>query len=250
MTPYQEKIFFEIHKDNPREGPGNFESTWKAYTLMKKLPTVPKLLDIGCGPGMQTIHLAQISNAIIYAIDTYDYFIHTLNQKIIEKKLTDRIFAIKGDMGALNFEKDFFDIIWGEGSIYIIGVEKGLELWKPYLKSGGYIAVTEVSWLKSGRPRVLKQFWDAIYPKMNFIDDNLSIINKAGYKMIGQFVIPECAWKDEYYYYIEKKLLQLTEKYKNDPDAMEILNSEEKEIDMYRKYSDYYGYVFYIMEKV
>jgi hypothetical protein len=44
-------VFFEIHADNPREGPGDFNSTKRAFLAMKNLPGKPKILDIGCGPG-------------------------------------------------------------------------------------------------------------------------------------------------------------------------------------------------------
>jgi ubiquinone/menaquinone biosynthesis C-methylase UbiE len=50
-------IFFEIHKDLPREGPGDNESTRKAFSMLVDLPAEPDILDIACGPGMQTIEL-------------------------------------------------------------------------------------------------------------------------------------------------------------------------------------------------
>ena len=37
-------------------------------------------------------------------------------------------------------------------------------------------------------------------------------------------------------------------KYKDDKEALHILAATELEIEMFRKYSDYYGYVFYIMQ--
>ena len=34
------------------------------------------------------------------------------------------------------------------------------------------------------------------------------------------------------------------------PDkSLEVIENEELEIELYRKYHDYYGYVFYIMQK-
>lgn len=79
MTSKQEQIFFQIHRDNPREGPDNFESTQKAYSYLKNLPETPRILDIGCGPGKQTLDLAEISSAEIYAIDNHDDYLNRLN---------------------------------------------------------------------------------------------------------------------------------------------------------------------------
>ena len=47
---------------------------------------------------------------------------------------------------------------------------------------------------------------------------------------------------------MEKRVLELRKKYKGNKDIEEQLDEEIKEIDMYKKYSDYYGYVFYIMK--
>jgi len=249
MDSKQEAFFLEVHQDNPREGPGNFESTKKAFSMLNNLPESPRILDIGCGPGRQTLDLAQISLATIHAMDNHDNYLDNLNKNIQKKHLTNRIYPVKGDMGSLTFEKEYFDIIWAEGSIYIIGFEKGLTLWKSYLKPEGCIAVTEITWLKKDPPAELKHYWDTGYPAMNTIENNLSIIREVGYNLIGHFVLPENAWWDDYYNPIEKKIAHMRPKYVKDPDALEILDAEAQEMEMYRRYSEYYGYVFYVMQK-
>jgi hypothetical protein len=45
-------VFFEVHSGLLREGPGDNESTKKAYFMLQDLPENPLILDIGCGPGM------------------------------------------------------------------------------------------------------------------------------------------------------------------------------------------------------
>lgn len=74
-------VFFEIHRDLPREGPGNNESTRKAFHLLNGLPSQPNILDIGCGPGMQTIEIAKMTNGKIIAIDTHEPFLEELNRR-------------------------------------------------------------------------------------------------------------------------------------------------------------------------
>ena len=69
MTAKQEKIFFEIHKDIPREGPGSFESTKRAFQLLTGLPEQPVILDVGCGPGKQTLDLAKITKGKMWFED-------------------------------------------------------------------------------------------------------------------------------------------------------------------------------------
>ena len=149
----------------------------------------------------------------------------------------------------LNFEDNSFDLIWAEGSIYIIGFEEGLRKWKSLLKDGGFIAVSEVTWLNPDPPRKLCDFWKSIYPTLTDISGNLKSIESAGHKNINHFILPESAWW-EYYNPIEKKLPELREKYRNNKIALKVIEEEENEIELYRQYCKYYGYVFYIAQNV
>ena len=249
MTKHQEEVFFELHSGNRREGPGCFESTAKAFTYLAELPDNPLILDIGCGPGAQTIDLAKISSGVIYAVDIYDSMLNILKTEVIENNLIQRIRPFKMSMDSLTFDRKFFDLIWGEGSIYIMGFESGLKYLKPFLKHKGYLAVTEISWLKSDPPKELKDFWDENYPAMKPVQRNLDIIHKCGYSLVNHFTLPESAWLDEYYSPILEKLPTLFSKYDGDEEATFILQQELTEIELYKKYSAYYGYEFYIMQK-
>ena len=65
-------IFSEIHCGLPREGPGCNEATKRAFLGISNIPTVASVLDLGCGPGLQTIELSQllmVSKGSITAVD-------------------------------------------------------------------------------------------------------------------------------------------------------------------------------------
>ena len=152
-------------------------------------------------------------------------------------------------MTELPFEKESFDMIWAEGSIYIIGVETGLKRWRPLLKKNGTIAFTEVSWLREDIPQELNQFWMHAYPAITSISQNIERIEGTGFHLMGHFILPDKDWWDEYYDPIQRKLPTLRDKYKDDLEALDVLMIEEKEIDLHHRFSGYYGYVFYIAEK-
>jgi hypothetical protein len=74
-------------------------------------------------------------------------------------------------------------------------------------------------------------------------------IIRAGYSLVHQFVLPESDWWNDYYTPIARKLTKLKIKHGNNSEALAVLDTEEKEIELYRRYAGYYGYVFYIAQK-
>ncbi|MFB3887897.1 MAG: class I SAM-dependent methyltransferase [Candidatus Bathyarchaeia archaeon] len=248
MTIKLSKIFFEVHSGLPREGPGDNESTRKAYMMLSNLPQNPKILDIGCGPGMQTRWLAHLSNSSIAAVDNHQPFLDQLTEAAEAEGISDRIHVVKGDMTSLNYADGSFDVVWSEGSIFIIGFEKGLRDWKRLLAPRGYLVTSHASWLKPDPPEEVKRFWAEVDSSITTIQQNLEIATRAGYDVVGYFVLPEKSWWDNYYTPILEKLPALRKAHAGDEEALRYVEFEELEIDMFRRYSDYYGYVFYVLQ--
>jgi ubiquinone/menaquinone biosynthesis C-methylase UbiE len=242
------EIFFDIHKNLPREGSGRDEYTQKAFEIIPPIKQ-PRILDIGCGPGLQTIKLAKLTDGEIIGIDIHQPYLDQLEKNAKKENLSHRIKTINQSMFNLDFPKEYFDIIWAEGSIFIIGFEQGLNEWKKFIKKNGYLAIHEMTWLKDNPPKEISDYWKKMYPAITTIEKNIEIIKKCNYKIIGYFPLPEDAWWDFYYNPLEKRLKKLKSKYKNNPKALEMINEEQKEIDLYRKYNEWYGSVFYIMQK-
>lgn len=239
-------VFFELHNDNQREGPGSFEATELAFSMLKDTAPHPRILDVGCGPGAQTLDLCLLTDGEIVAVDKHLQFLESFNGKIRAHGLDKRIKLVCGDMFKLGFKEKSFDIIWSEGAVYIMGFENGLIEWQPLLKKRGYIVVSELTWLKRHPPSDVVSFWNQEYPAMKDIARNLEILTEAGYSQVGHFILSESAWWNNYYGPIETKLMILREKYQDNEKTLKILEVEQREIDLFRKHSQYYGYVFYV----
>jgi len=242
------KIFFDIHKDLPREGSGRDEYTQKAFEMIPPIKQ-PKILDIGCGPGLQTIKLAELTDGEIIGTDIHQPYLDQLEKNAKTHNLTHRIKAINKSMTEMDFPKENFDIIWAEGSIFIIGFEQGLREWKKFIKKNGYLAVHEMTWLKDNPPKEISDYWERVYPYITTIEDNLSIIEKCGYKVLGHFPLPEDAWCELYYNPLQNRLNELKIKYKDNPKALDMIKEQQLEIDLFKKYNAWYGSVFYVMQK-
>lgn len=242
-------LFFEIHRDLPREAPGSDACTARALAMILTLPDQPEMLDIGCGPGAHTLVLARHTGGHITAIDTHQPFLDDLTRRAERAGLAHHITPQNASMVALDFDDERFDLIWAEGAIYIMGFREGLAAWRRFLKPGGALAVTELTWLADPPPDEPRRFWQAAYPAMKPVEENIALLQAAGYRYTGHFALPATAWWDDYYTPIERRLATLRHTYRGDAEATAILDEEQREIDLYRKYADIYGYVFYIMER-
>jgi len=242
------EVLYELFRDMPRQGPGSNECTRKAYERLSNLPKQPRILDIGCGSGMQTLELAKISGGQVTALDNYQPFLDALVKSAKSDGVDKHIKTVNGSMFELPFAKSTLDIIWSEGAIYIIGFEKGLCEWKPLIKPGGYLVVSELAWIKPDRPDEIRAYMEGEYPAIKNDRDNKEIIRHVGYHEVSSFILPEAVWRDDFYKPMQSRLNLLKPKYAGNRETSEVLDACQHEIDMYRKYSRYYSYVFYLMQ--
>lgn len=244
------EIFFDVQRGLPRQGPGCDESTLKALSLCSGLPETPAILDIGCGPGMQTVALAKALNGHITAVDIHQEYLNELKERANAASVAERIEILAGDMNELSFPPQSFDLIWAEGAAYIMGFEKALVAWKRFLKPGGCIAVTELVWLRRDPPAGAAKFFGNEYPAMTDVGTILTTIRACGYDPLGHFTLPDVAWWEHYYTPLEAKLLALYEKYAGDDEALSVIETTRREIEIRRLFRDSYGYEFFVGRKV
>lgn len=244
------EIFLDVQSGLPRQGPGSDNVTLKALSFCSGLPEKPTILDVGCGPGMQTIALAEATNSHITAVDLNQEYLDELKQSAESAGVSKSIEILCQDMCKLDFDEESFDLIWAEGSAYSIGFENALGTWKRFLKPGGYIAASELVWLRPDPPNEVAEFFGKEYPPMTDVDANLTIIKRCGYEIVDHFTLPDSAWWDHYYTPLEAKLTVLYKKYSGDTEALSIIDMTKREIEMRKLFSKWYGYEFFIGRKI
>lgn len=244
----QTEIFFEVHSELPQAGPGSFESTKKALDFVGPLPERASVLDVGCGPGRQTMDLARLlPSAIITALDNHPPFLQEVQKRAAHVGALNRVLPLEGDMRELPAEPGAINLIWCEGAAYIMGLRKALDAWKPALTEGGTIALTEPVWLRPDPPEETVGFF-AEYPQMRDAQATRAIVADAGYRLLGDFILPEADWLN-YYEPMQERIEQLRPRHAGDPVAERVLDQCQAEIDDFRKNGSYYGYQFLIMAK-
>jgi SAM-dependent methyltransferase len=241
--------FYEIFCSMPRSGPGDALSTRKAFGYLKNLPAKPQILDIGCGQGMQTIELAKLTKGLITALDSYQPFLDILMKNAHKEGVEKQILPKNQSMLEMDFENNSFDVIWSEGALYIMGFQKGLKKCRQLLKSQGYLAVTEAVLFTTPIPPPLQEFWDKMYPVIMDVPQNIALIQNEGFRVVGHFPLPQSSWTDSYYIPMQNSLNHLKKKYHDTAAAQQVFDEFDTEIQMYKQYSEYYGYEFFIMQK-
>ena len=244
------ELLVRLHEGLPRLGPGNAESTRRALALCEHLPPAPDILDVGCGTGAQTLVLASETDGHIAATDLFPGFLAQLESSLQPRGLEGRVETRTADMNDLPFPDESFDLIWSEGAVYIMGFDEALAKWRPLVRPGGYLVVSEASWFRSDPPAKLEEFWGDNYPTMRSVKENLLAAQTLGWKPVGNFHLPVEAWTVDYYGPLKRRLPVFRETHAQDPDAQEVADMTEYEMDLLSSYSDFYGYEFYILRCV
>jgi SAM-dependent methyltransferase len=240
-------LFFEMFTGLPRQGPGDATSTLRALSLVPALGSESRILDIGCGTGLQTRVLAQHSPARIVAIDNHPPYVDELNRAASALGIEDRLEARVADMRQLDFAPGSFDVIWCEGAIYNVGFEAGLREWRRLLAPGGHAAITEACWMKSDIPSECAAFWTQEYPAIRDPAALVAAAIECGYDTVGHFPLPPSAWWDDYYRPLTASVAKFREGHREEPDAQALADQVQREIDIWHAYSEFYGYEFFVM---
>jgi SAM-dependent methyltransferase len=241
-------LFSEVFTHLPRQGPGNRACVARAISFCSDLPESPRILDLGCGVGQQTMHLVEMTNGSIVAIDIHGPNIARLEAAVKERNLHDRVRPLLRDFTNHGQDPGSFHLVWSEGALYNIGIETAMPMCRDLLVPGGYVAFTDAVWRTGDPPaEVVQSFSD--YPTMGSVPDVLTKIQRAGLSVMGHFTLPDEAWWDDFYTPMELQIEELRAKYVGDAESMLILDQIAAEPKMHRNHSQSYAYEFFVAQR-
>jgi SAM-dependent methyltransferase len=233
----------ELHRGLPRQGPGSDHFTRQLLKRLPALPAKPRIADLGCGSGAAALLLARHYGSPLRAVDASAEFITELRAHASRARLDHLIEPICADMAALDWPPGSVDLLWSEGAAYNLGFGEALRAWRPLLAAGGVAVVSELSWFAKTAPGPARDFWAAAYPGMASEQKNIERAGEAGFRILFTERLPSNAWWQNYYGPLRQRMRQV----KAAGVMQEVLQETEQEMALFEKYSECYGYTFYVM---
>jgi SAM-dependent methyltransferase len=244
-------LMVDLHREGERQGPGSNDETLRALELTRLDGNAElNVADIGCGTGAATLVLAsKLPNARITAVDLFPEFLEILEQSAVAAGCSGRLETLAESMDSLPFAEESLDLIWSEGAIYNIGFRKGVAAWRPFLKPGGVLTVSEITWLRSDPPQEIFEHWNSEYPEIATATEKIATLESAGYDLVGYFVLPPNCWIDKYYGPTELRIPGFLARHADEPDAFQVVEMERHEAELYHRYQDWFSYGLYVVRK-
>ncbi len=250
INEFDFNLICEYFSSTERQGPGSNEATLQALNMIGSLPPGAKVVDLGCGTGSSALMLAKTLGVEVSALDLFPQFINILHDRAAKDGVANLINGMVGSMEELPFAEGSLDLVWCEGAIYNIGFERGMREWSKMLKSGGYIAVTEPTWFTDNRPQEITSFWNDAYNEVESMPLKIQKMMDAGFAPLASFVLPEECWTTNFYLPQRKAQELFLQRHADNEFAKELVKNQRHEAEMYARYKQYYGYVFYIGRKL
>ena len=249
INDFDYRLICEYFSSVDRQGPGSDEATLRALSFIPGLTAASHVADLGCGTGSSALLLARTLGCRVTALDLFPDFLDRLRTRADALGLSPRLTTVEASMDSLPFADDAFDAIWSEGAIYNVGFARGLRLWRRHIRSGGFLAVTDATWLTASRPAAIADFWNDAYPQIGTMASNLQALVDAGYTPVAAFVLPDSCWRDNFYLPQRKVQQAFLDRHPGNATAAGLVDCQRREAEMYEAYHSYYGYVFYIARK-
>lgn len=232
--------FFTLHRDLPREGPGEpSDVNWAVEQV--DLPARAEIADVACGPGSDIGALrAAIPQGHVTALDKTAHFVDTARGRFVAD---GNVTLLRADMAAIANE---YDLIWCAGAVYFLGVTEALTSWRKSLRKGGVVAFSEPCWLTDTPSEEACTQW-ADYPAMSDANGIAERVRAAGYEVVASRVLSNEAWEN-YYTPLEARIEKLRPGAEG--DLAQVLDATEAEIACWRAHREEFGYLLTVARPV
>ena len=245
------EVLTEIYRPLTRQGPGSDAMATRAMDLCGlRDDSRLRVADLGSGTGSATILLAEHLSAEVVAVDLFAPFLEGVLERARAAGVEDRVTTLAASIDDLPFGSEEFDVIWSEGAAYNIGFAEAVRSWRQFLKPGGTLVLSDITWTTVDRPREIEDFWIGEYPQIDLASAKLSVLERAGYVPEAFFMLPGDCWTESYYEPVAERLSAVEELHGQDAVVVDVVAALRHEIDLYRRFGEYFSYGMYVARRI
>ncbi len=229
--------FFDLHKDLPREGPGEPDDVaWAAQVA--NLRDDARICDAACGPGADIAALKDVApQGQITALDKVEAFVDQARAHYADDPA---VTLFTGDMAEISGP---FDLIWCAGAVYFLGITKALTTWRDALSDGGVVAFSQVCWFTPNPSDAARMGW-AEYTDMTDEAGVLQAVEDAGFECLSSRRLSDAAW-EAYYTPLDARIAALEPQ--ADGALVDVLEEARAEAALWRAERESFGYLLCVV---
>ena len=143
------------------------------------------VLDVGCGVGATPVYLAKRYDARIVAVDLLEKMVRQARVRAKEEEVTERIAFTAADARILPFEDGVFDAVITESvNVFFDDKEQAIREYARVTKPGGYVGLTEMTWMTTPLPETAAYYKRAVYADTLEAEEWESLLKRAGLQEI------------------------------------------------------------------
>jgi len=161
--------------------PGGRVST-EALLARAHITATSQVLDVGCGVATTAIEIARRFSAQATAVDIAPLMLERAEANVRAAKMTSRITVRPGDICALPFDDDSFDVVIAEAVTMFVDRPRAASELARVCAPGRQVLATEFCWRTPPPAQARQVFLGQVCPGMFFdtIDDWVEIYSSAG----------------------------------------------------------------------
>jgi len=141
-----------------------------------------KVLDVGCGVGTTAITVAQRFGADVTAVDIEPLMLERARKALEASGAQDRVNLQGGDILALDFPNDVFDVVIAEAVTMFVDRARAARELIRVCRPGGRVLATEFMWRRPPTEEARAAFLGQVCPGLRFdtAEDWVRIYTEAG----------------------------------------------------------------------
>ena len=202
------------------------EHTRMAFAMLPAMDR-PRVLDIGCGQGLQTMELARLSGGEVVGIDIDEAalarFLERLEQSGFRSQITVRMCSLFEP----GLAAESFDILWEEGVLHLLQPDGSFAACHRLLRRGGFLVMHEtIGWFEATSPR----------------------LPELGFSLVDRHLLPRHFWWTEYGAPLERRVRAFRESH-GDAALSPELARYANEAAMIKSDPDRFDCGFFIAQK-